>query len=311
MNTKVFSKKINIRTGNRKVMGVVREHYLRDDIPCQSELCFENCKSDKDQDKTRLPANVTHYLLPLEDVVKDYFEVLTAPELRGLIFLQTVVSGVHLQSLRHYRKVLALIRDESKASVFFPNEFSSKTFLTRQSSDSVQDFRANLAFKAANWYYEHLGGQKPVVIITEDQELVKRLASQRLEIFVLTLKDYLTRFWPNLPKLLETYESISESLASKATDNDDYTDYLKQEVIEAGLRQGRLCQGKLNVDKHSNQEAFVYQSNVDEKSEDSAIFIPGSLNRNRAMHGDVVVVQLLPRTEWRSKKNRLATPKGK
>ena len=35
-----ISKKIQLKSRGR-VFGVVRENYLRDDIPCRSKLCFE------------------------------------------------------------------------------------------------------------------------------------------------------------------------------------------------------------------------------------------------------------------------------
>lgn len=36
------------------------------------------------------------------------------------------------------------------------------------------------------------------------------------------------------------------------------------------------------------------------------ILIPGTALRNRAVHGDVVAVQMLPKSEWRPKISRLA-----
>ncbi len=41
----------------------------------------------------------------------------------------------------------------------------------------------------------------------------------------------------------------------------------------------------------------------DSESED--ILIPGRVLRNRAVDGDLVAVQLLPKSEWKSKINRL------
>ncbi len=41
----------------------------------------------------------------------------------------------------------------------------------------------------------------------------------------------------------------------------------------------------------------------DSESED--ILIPGRVWRNRAVDGDLVAVQLLPKSEWKSKINRL------
>ena len=36
------------------------------------------------------------------------------------------------------------------------------------------------------------------------------------------------------------------------------------------------------------------------------ILIAGTLDRNRAIHGDVVAVQMLPKSQWKSKLNRLS-----
>lgn len=46
-------------------------------------------------------------------------------------------------------------------------------------------------YKAVNWYFEHLGGQKPLIIITENQEFIQDFKNKRLEIFVTSLGDYL------------------------------------------------------------------------------------------------------------------------
>ena len=74
-------------------MGVAREHYLRTDFPCQTEICFDHCadKTILGKPAPKLPGNVTHYPLPLEDVAKNMFDVLDFTELTGILFLQSVV----------------------------------------------------------------------------------------------------------------------------------------------------------------------------------------------------------------------------
>ena len=120
--------------------------------------------------------------------------------------------------------------------------------------------------KSATWYYEHLGGQKPIVVVTEDEAVVRRFGNERHEVFFLRLGDYLRDFWPSLsPESKDVYVGLVE--AKKAADDapstrtgsqDDYQDYYKTELVEAGIRQGKLFKGRLYVDKyHASQEAFV------------------------------------------------------
>ena len=47
---------------------------------------------------------------------------------------------------------------------------------------------------------------------------------------------------------------------------------------------------------------FVFLTRSDLKDEtDSDVLISGQSSRNRAVHGDVVVVEVLPRTQWQGR----------
>ncbi len=309
------SKKVNVKTGNGKVMGVVREHYLRSDVPCRSGLCFEGCDAGEGGGGL-LPKDVTHYLLPMEDVVRNFFEVLETEQLRGVIYLQSVVGPVQMASQRHYRRVCAQVRDPKRGAVFFPNEFCRQTFVARRGSEGLAEHKTRMAFQVANWYYEHLGGQKPVILVTEDKGVIEKYSSKRLEVFVVSLSEYLANFLPSCEKLRSLYEGIAAALEEGGKgDQVDFSEYLKLEVLEAGVRKGKFVQGRLEVSKHhSGKEAFVVRQggSGDKKGFDTGdVLVPGASFRNRAVHGDVVVVQLLPKSEWRSKLNRLAEKKEK
>ena len=41
--------------------------------------------------------------MPLEDVARHFLDVLEFSELRGIVFLQSVVNAVQNSSMRHYR----------------------------------------------------------------------------------------------------------------------------------------------------------------------------------------------------------------
>ena len=89
------SRRVHIRSGGR-VWQVAREQYLRDDIPCHSPLCFEGCSAGGGQGSARLPPPeaASCYLLPTADVVRHYMDVLELPEIRGIIFTQTLIGKV-------------------------------------------------------------------------------------------------------------------------------------------------------------------------------------------------------------------------
>ena len=58
----------------------------RRDIPCLSELCFEQCShvaTSSSSSSSTLPADLTHYLVPFTDVVAKFMEVLEVGEFTG------------------------------------------------------------------------------------------------------------------------------------------------------------------------------------------------------------------------------------
>ena len=62
-----------------------------------------------------------------------------------------------------FYKLHAIFREKKKSSVFFANDFSKSTALEggRCDEESLTEWRGRMVHKAAVWYYEHLGGQKP------------------------------------------------------------------------------------------------------------------------------------------------------
>ena len=149
-----------------------------------------------------------------------------------------------------------------------------------------------------------------------------------MEVFVLKLSDYLKNFWPTLPNALNLYEGlravhtdlqlvketegfIAESFSIKK--DTGYEEHWRQEAVETALKSGKLIQGRIHVNKyHSEKEAFVSRKSTGAESTKSSIedvLIAGLVDRNRAIHGDVVAVELFPKSRWKSKLNRLSKAK--
>lgn len=70
--------------------------------------------------------------------------------------------------------------------------------------------------------------------------------------------------------------------------------YMSREDISAGLKRKTLIQGPLRINPKKYHEAFI-------PSPDGIrdIFIDGVVARNRALNGDIVVVKLLPKDQWK------------
>merc|ERR1719305_1647773 len=55
-----------------------------------------------------------------------------------------------------------------------------------------------MIYQVGVWYYEHLGAQKPIVLVSEDPLVVETFCHLRVEVFVMSLGSYLNTFWPYL-----------------------------------------------------------------------------------------------------------------
>ncbi|CAL8278406.1 unnamed protein product [Lota lota] len=70
--------------------------------------------------------------------------------------------------------------------------------------------------------------------------------------------------------------------------------YMSHEVVSHGLKRGELLQGPLRINPKNYNDAFIPSSDGMRD-----IFLDGIVSRNRALNGDVVVVQVLPREQWK------------
>ncbi|XP_037704400.1 DIS3-like exonuclease 2 isoform X1 [Choloepus didactylus] len=70
--------------------------------------------------------------------------------------------------------------------------------------------------------------------------------------------------------------------------------YMSKEDVSEGLKRGTLIQGVLRINPKKFHEAFIPSPEGDRD-----IFIDGVIARNRALNGDLVVVELLPEEQWK------------
>ncbi|KFO08210.1 DIS3-like exonuclease 1, partial [Balearica regulorum gibbericeps] len=257
-----------------------------------------------------LSDDVTHYVVPDCKVVQDYLEILEFPELKGIIFMQTACQAVqHQKGRRQYNKLRNLVKDARHDCIVFANEFHQHSYLPREKGESMEKWQTRSIYNAAAWYYNHCLGQMPVVMVTEDEDAIRQYGNETEGVFVISFKNYLDNFWPDLKAAHELFDSILQTRRERESESQEnngkeYPEHLPVEILEAGIKSGRYIQGTLNVNKHRAQvEAFVRLQGFGSKETElqSDILIYGARARNRAIHGDVVAVELLPLQEWKGR----------
>uniref|UniRef100_A0A3Q2ZA56 Exosome complex exonuclease RRP44 n=1 Tax=Kryptolebias marmoratus TaxID=37003 RepID=A0A3Q2ZA56_KRYMA len=293
LKSKTFVKKT--RSGG--VMKVVREHYLRDDIWCGSEVCTE-CKQESTvlQEDACIESNLCsypHYLVPDTNVVLHQIDVLEDPVIRNVIILQTVLQEVRHRSAPVYKRLKDIIHEKEKHFYTFTNEHHRETFIEREPGESANDRNDRAIRVAVKWYNNHLntlksgpGGLK-VVLLTNDQGN-KQKGQEEIEEYIKSLIAN-----PELvDRLALSDDNKNEITSSKVL----FPEHLPLSKIQAGIKSGSFLQGTFRASRDNYLEATVF---VQGQGEDSTeILIQGLQNLNRSVHQDVVAVQLLPQNQW-------------
>ncbi|KAJ6084030.1 Exosome complex exonuclease dis3 [Penicillium sp. IBT 16267x] len=319
----VTSKVFVRSTKSGKVQKIVRELYLRQDIPCSSKLC-SLCPSIAPADAN---GNITpfilsdrpagtkafprgHYLVPDTNALlngMDLFEHTGA--FYDVIILQTVLEELRNQSLPLYNRLLSLIKTDEKRFYLFFNEFRLETHVRREPDESINDRNDRAVRTVASWYAEHLRasskkGKKEksvpaIVVITDDKENLRKAKAENVT--ALSLSDYVAGL-EDSEKLLDMISEAREARDTKGSARGQlfYSEYYSMSKLQTGLRAGILHQGVFNVSPYNYLEGSV---NV--PAFDKPLIILGRDNSNRAIAGDSVVIEVLPQDQWKSPSTKL------
>ncbi|KAL6481759.1 hypothetical protein MHYP_G00098390 [Metynnis hypsauchen] len=298
LKSKTFVKKT--RAGG--VMKVVREHYLRDDIWCGSEVCTE-CKDGAPvlQQDARTESDLCaypHYLIPDTNVVLHQIDILEDPLIRNVIILQTVLQEVRHRSPPVYKRIKDATHEKEKHFYTFTNEHHRETFIEREQGESANDRNDRAIRVAAKWYTEHLSKAPSVeklrvVLLTNDRANKDKAEQNGLLAF--RCEEYVKSLIGN-PELVDrlalTSDDQNEITGSKLL----FPEHLPLSRIQAGIKSGTFLQGTFRASRDNYLEATVFvQREGDDTTE---VLLQGLQNLNRAVHQDVVAVELFPKEQW-------------
>uniref|UniRef100_A0A1I8HG56 DIS3-like exonuclease 1 n=1 Tax=Macrostomum lignano TaxID=282301 RepID=A0A1I8HG56_9PLAT len=267
MATQRANKHILLRLDRGRRVRLVREVYLRSDVPCCSELCRRGCQAPADGCAS-LPAALTHYVLPDCAAARAYWELFELPEVEGVLL--TLTSLHHIQGAggrRLYNRVKSQLRDPRQSTALFDNEFQAECWRDRRPGESEDQHAAGLNWSAARWYAQHLDYAIPIVLVT-DGTVEPCQPEDKGGVDVLSVADYVARFHGDKPQVTQIFESLRASLAAAEAASSaegsagestrgDYPEHLSAESLKAGVKSGQFLQGCLHVSRKSGQDTAV------------------------------------------------------
>jgi exosome complex exonuclease DIS3/RRP44 len=303
------------RTRRGQVKTHVRQQYLRDDLPTGAP------QLDDPELEPRLSATATQYLVLDTNVVLHQIDLLERPSICDVIVLQTVLEEVRHNKISLHKRLRAIIADERRRFHVFSNDFHRETFAGRKAGESPNDRNDRAIRIAAKWYQSQLGDSVEVLLLTNDAENL-RLAKEA-GIRAERVHEYV-RKRPDASELVDVVARAPEEseAAGEGTGGGGgsgggssgagggrkgatkYALHLPMSELTRGVASGELHQGKLNISRHNSSQGSVFVSTLPGHT---SVLIRDREALNRATDGDVVVVRLLPRSEWkRAGEHRLA-----
>ena len=217
-----------------------------------------------------------------------------------VIVLQTVLEELKNRSLPLYNRLIAITRSEEKRFYVFFNEFRQETYVLRGEGESINDRNDRAVRRAARWYREHLPRKQcpEIVILTDDRENIKRAKSEKLT--ALTLTDYVSGL-DDADRLLDMISEAQHTSADRGSQGElFYPEYYSASKVMTGVKAGILHQGVFNVSPYNYLEGTV-QVPAFEKP----MLILGRAASNRSVSGDSVVVEILPKDQWKAPSTKI------
>ena len=298
LTSKTFVKKT--KKGN--VLKVTREHYLRDDVGCGISSC-SLCKNmntnsilDPKPDSYSTKCPLPHFLLPDTNIVLHQIDFLEDPLIKNVIMMQIVLQEVKHQNPGTYKRIRDVISNNSRKFYVFSNEHHKETFTERREGETSNDRNDRAIRVCAQWYNEHLSlgshddNPTRIILLTNDRENRQQATACGIEAY--TVIEYVQSL-TNAPHLLDRLAQSDEAGMDSVVRKKFFPEHLPLSVIQTGLKRGKYLQGAFQASRENFLEGFV---NV--HSMDRWILVQNSENLNRAVHEDIVAVELFAESQW-------------
>lgn len=235
----------------------------------------------------------------------DFFEAENT--VQDVIVLQTVLEEVKNRSLPLYHRLIALTKNDGKRFYVFFNDFRLETHVARDAGETINDRNDRGIRKACKWYSEHLRKAvaarqsircPAIVMLSDDKD---NLSKAKLDgIAAANLHDYVSSLTDS-DRLLDMVASSRDQRAARdAKTQLLYPDYVSVSAMLTGVKNGTMHQGTFSVSPYNYLEGTVHVPSFDRP-----LIIQGRENSNRAVSGDIVVLEVLPKDQWKAPSSKV------
>ncbi|TPP54184.1 RNB domain family protein [Leishmania donovani] len=305
----------NVRNNVDRSSGAGGGALTRKDIGCgivDCPLCITTAVAGV-REPCILPTAVI--VIPDTNVVLHNMNAMEDYRVQNIILLTTVMQEVQNRNKAMYARLQRLLGDDKKQCFVFANDRHEQTHCMRKREESPNDFNDRAIRVAAQWYARHVVAAFPgmadsstssVIVVSHDRAFKQAMdaseEAQRVSnLRCVSLRDYIKLTIASDSDLLEKiqYEE-PEGMKESPSTRQLFTPHLGMAAMDAGVHDGSLYKGKLRV-----SETSCFFGEIRGKFEGHTfqrILIQGRANMNRAIHDDVVAVQLLPVPSWRGPK---------
>ncbi|NXX91868.1 RRP44 exonuclease, partial [Centropus bengalensis] len=292
------------RTRAGAVVKVVREHYLREDIPCGAAPCAR-CAPPPGIGLQARPSGALsslcprpHYLLPDTNLLLHQIDILEDPVIKNVIVLQTVLQEVRNRSAPVYKRIRDVIQNPEKHFYSFTNEHHRETYIEQQKGESSNDRNDRAIRVAVKWYNEHLKKiedeeEIEVILLTNDRTNKEKALEEGITAY--TCEEYVKSLVAN-PDLVDRLACISDEGKEIESGKIIFSEHIPLSKLQQGIKSGIYLQGTFRASRDNYLEATVWVHG--DAEENKEIIIQGLKHLNRAVHEDIVAVELLPKDEW-------------
>ncbi|OBA26097.1 exosome complex exonuclease RRP44 [Hanseniaspora valbyensis NRRL Y-1626] len=318
VTTKYFIKNSNNNSNiTPQPVKILREHYLRNDIPCYFSDCSK-CTYDannhanlNNSDEILIKNKKAPHLVILDtNIIINCIDLIESEKcFNNVIIPQTAIDELKNLSFPIYKRLKSLIgstelsdsNTKTKNIAVFYNEFMNKTFVDRLTNETINDRNDRAIRKLAKYYNYHLNKKQnlniDVILLTNDK--LNLAKCKETEITAMNISNYIKQL-PNGEELIDlipqddvTADNKQKDSGSNSEDGNIYDEYYSGSRISAGLKNGSIYQGIIQISEHNFLQGFV---NV--PSFPKPILIKGLQNLNRSFNSDIVAIELLPKEQW-------------
>ncbi|GLD92419.1 hypothetical protein PINS_up000952 [Pythium insidiosum] len=235
-----------------------------------------------------------------------------------VIILETVWEHVKRNDLAVYNRLRALLMNADRRFVVFANEHHRSCFVQKTKTpdgalETDADRHRRAVATAWSWYAMHLQDlarheDVEVLLLANDADDLARAKALGVH-NAMTLAEFLDADAVQYPELRDLLAiSSSDPATTSGSGNATttvggkrknlYPEHLPLSELLAGVKSKRFFQGVLRCNRDHWLESHVLIHGADGAR--VPVLIQGREHVNRAMDGDVVAIQLLPKAQWKS-----------